>query len=428
MILILIALIAVAMLVSGFEMLLVLGVPTLIIKQFFYPGLPDPVIAQKVLGGINHTTLLAIPFFILAAELMGAGQIATRLTNFIKSLVGHTRGGIGYTTVGGSMAFGAVSGSAPATVAAISRMVYPELRSTGFSERFSLGLIVASAETALLIPPSITFIIYGWMTGTSVTRLFVAGLAAGAVLGLAFAVMVAIEARRAGIEKSQKASWRERLIALQQAGWALGMPLIILGGIYSGFFTPTEAAAVSVVYAIFVEMVVFRQLSFKQLFEATERAAISTAIIFILLAMGGLLSYFITLARVPDAILHFLALVNAGPIVFLLVVNVVFLIAGMFIDPNSALLILVPPLFPVATAFGIDPVHFGMIVTLNISIGMITPPFGLDIFVASSTLSKPVTTIVSGVWPFIVANIVVLGIITYVPDVSTFLPKLIFGS
>ena len=419
--------VAVLLLVHGFEMFLVLGVPALMVKEFFYGRLPDPVIVQKVLGGINHTTLLAIPFFILAAELMGDGQIARRLTGFVKALVGGTRGGMGYTVIGGSLAFGSVSGSAPATVAAMGRLVYPELRSARFPDRFSLALIVSSAETALLIPPSITFIIYGWMTGTSVAKLFVGGLSVGLVLGFAFAVLVAVEARRSGIERGPSMSWRERLQALRHAGWALGMPVIILGGIYGGIFTPTEAAVVSCVYAIFVESIVFRNLSARKLFAITERAAISTAIIFVLLAFGGLLSYFITLARVPTEIIGFLNAVHAGPVLFLLVVNVCFLIAGMFIDPNSALLILVPTLYPVAMSLGIDPVHFGMIVTLNISIGMITPPFGLDLFVASSTLSKPIMTIVSGVWPFILANLVVLAVITYVPGISTFLPRLVLG-
>ncbi|QGZ34646.1 TRAP transporter large permease [Stappia indica] len=423
----LIVALAVVLLIAGFEMFLVLGVPALLIKQFFYGSLPDPVVVQKILGGINHSTLLAIPFFILAAELMGEGQIARRLTSLVQSLLGHRKGGIGYTIVGGSMAFGSVSGSAPATVAAMGRLVYPEMRKAGFSDKFSLGLIASSAETALLIPPSITFIIYGWMTGTSVARLFVAGMAVGLVLGLVFAIMVAIEARRAGVSAGERTSWGDRLRAVVHSGWALGMPAIILGGIYSGVFTPTEAAAVSVVYAIFVEMVVFRELTLAKLFKVTERAAVSTAIIFILLALGGLLSYFITLAQIPGQILEFLAAVDAGPIVFLLVVNVVFLIAGMFIDPNSALLILVPPLYPVAMAMGIDPVHFGMIVTLNISAGMITPPFGLDLFVASSTLGKPVMTIISGIWPFVIANLVALGIITYIPSISTFLPNLVFG-
>ncbi|MDN5785629.1 TRAP transporter large permease [Pseudorhodobacter sp.] len=418
---------AVILLALGFEMFLVLGIPALAVKEVFYGKLPDPAIVQKIFGGIDHTTLLAIPFFIFAAHLMSSGQIARNLTHFVRTLVGHTRGGMGHTVIGGAMAFGAVSGSAPATVAAIGGMVYPEMRKNGFSEKFSLGLLVSSAETALLIPPSITFIIYGWMTGTSISRLFAGGVAVGVVLGLAFALMVMVEARRCGIEAGVRTTWRERLTAMREAAWALGMPAIILGGIYTGFFTPTEAAAISVVYAIFVEMVIYRNFGWAELVKITEESAVSSCVIFILLAMGGLISFFVTLAQVPTAIADFITAVDAGPVAFLLVVNVCFLIAGMFIDPNSALLILIPPLFPVATALGIDPVHFGMIVTLNISIGMITPPFGLDIFVASSTLGKPVMEIISGVWPFVVVNIIVLMIITYIPQISLFIPHLIFG-
>jgi C4-dicarboxylate transporter DctM subunit len=423
LLLILIIALAVVLLVLGFEMFLVLGIPGLAVKEAFYGRLPDPAIVQKILGGIDHTTLLAIPFFIFAANLMGSGQIARQLIGVVKALVGHTVGGMGHTVVGGSMAFGAVSGSAPATVAAMGRMVYPEMRAYGFSEKFSLGLLVASAETALLIPPSITFIIYGWMTGTSIAHLFAGGLAVGLFLGLAFAVFVAVEARRTGVKITARVGWAERL----RAKFALGMPVIILGGIYSGTVTPTEAAAVSVVYAIVVEMLVYRELRFADLFRITEESAVATSIIFILLAMGGMISFFITIAQVPNQILGFLTAIEAGPVMFLMVVNIAFFIAGMFIDPNSALLILVPPLFPVATALGIDPVHFGMIVTLNISLGMITPPFGLDIFVASSTLDKPVMNIIAGVWPFVLVNILVLLVITYVPGISLFVPDLIFG-
>lgn len=422
----LIAFLAVVLLVAGFEMFLVLALPTLAAKEIFYGTLPDAVLIQKVIGGINHSTLLAIPFFIFAAHLMGAGRIAGQLTHLMHVFLGHTRGGMGQTTIGASMAFGSVSGSAPATVAAMGRIVYPEMRASGFSERFGLGLVVASAETALLIPPSITLIIYGWITGTSIAQLFAGGLAVGLFLGLAFAVMVSIEARRRGLQGEDRQPWAARITALWEAKWALGMPIIILGGIYSGVFTPTEAAAVSVIYAIFVEMIVFRDLNWSKLVEVTENSAVATSIIFVLLAVGGLLSYFVTLAQIPDQITAFLETANAGPIIFLMVVNVCFLIAGMVIDPNSALLILVPPLYPVAMAYGVDPVHFGMIVTLNICIGMITPPFGLDIFVASSTLDKPVLSIIAGVWPFVAINIIVLLIVTYVPDISLFVPNLIF--
>lgn len=424
----LVIILALVLLVTGFEMFLVLGVPALATKTIFYSNLPDLAFIQKTLGGINHSTLLAIPFFILAANLMGTGQIATRLTDLIKVLVGSSRGGMGYTAIGGCMAFGSVSGSAPATVAAMGRMVYPEMRATGFSEKFSLGLLVSSAETALLIPPSITFIVYGWMTGSSIARLFAGGLAVGLVLGLAFALLVRLEAQRSGVSALRKTSWAEKMDVIRASGWSVGMPVIILGGIYGGFFTPTEAAAVSVVYAIFVEGVIYKHLTLSKLADVVERSAISTATIFVLLAMGGVLSFFVTLAQVPTMISDFLTAIDAGAITFLIVVNVCFLIAGMFIDPNSALLILVPPLYPVALNLGIDPIHFGMIVTLNIGMGMITPPFGLDIFVASSTLNKPVIDIIKGVWPFIGANILVLLVITYVPSISLFIPNLIFGN
>ncbi|MBG0777146.1 MAG: TRAP transporter large permease [Desulfovibrionaceae bacterium] len=419
----LIVLVAALLLAFGFEMFLVLGVPAVLTRDLLFARMPDIVLVQKLIAGVNHSTLLAIPFFIFAAELMASGQIASRLTDLIKSLCGGLRGGVGHTTIGGCMAFGSVSGSAPATVAALGKLMYPELRAAGYSEKFTLGLIISSAETALLIPPSITLIIYGWMTGTSVGGLFIGGLAVGATMGLAFAGLVAWESVRKGVGRAPRAS--TVLAALRNALWALGLPVIILGGIYSGFFTPTEAAAVSVLYAIAVEAFVHRSLGWKRLFQVTERSAISTAIIFILLAVGSVLAHFITLAHVPRLITDFLTQIDAGPVLFLAIVNVAFLIAGMFIDPNSTQLILVPTLFPVAQAMGIDAIHFGLVVCLNICIGMITPPFGLDIFVASSTLNKPVMAIIKGVWPFLFVNLLVLVFVTYVPDVATFLPRLL---
>ncbi|PJE27326.1 Sialic acid TRAP transporter permease protein SiaT [Pseudooceanicola marinus] len=427
MILALILLLAVLLLVAGFEMFLVLGLPALAYKEAFYGRLPDAAVVQKIVGGIDHSTLLAIPFFIFAANLMGSGQIARQLVGVVTALVGHSRGGIGHVVVGGSMAFGAVSGSAPATVAAMGRMVYPEMRKAGYSEKFSLGLLVSSAETALLIPPSITLIVYGWITGTSISQLFAAGLGVGLVLGVAFAIFVEIQARRDNVSHSDRLPWGARLRAIWNAKWALGMPVIILGGIYSGVITPTEAAAVSVVYAILVETLVFRSLNWGALVKITEDSAINTSIIFVLLAMGGLISFFVTLAQVPTAILGLLDSADAGRIAFLIAVNICFFIAGMFIDPNSTLLVLVPPLYPVAQSFGIDPVHFGMLVTFNVCLGMITPPFGLDIFVASSTLGKPVADIIRGVWPFVLVNVIVLLLITYIPQISLFVPRLIYG-
>jgi C4-dicarboxylate transporter DctM subunit len=425
MILVIIA-VAAAMLVLGFELFLVLGVPVYLVKAWFYGSMPDEILVQKMVGGMNHSILLAIPFFVFAGELMSGGRIARLLSRAAEAGFRGARGGAGHAAIVSSMAFGSVSGSAPATVAALGRLMYPRLRETGFSERFSLGLVISVAETALLIPPSISLIIYGWLTETSINRLFAAGLVVGVVLGLAFHALVVYEVWRRGVGSAgeRRAAAAE---AMRGTAWALGMPAIILGGIYSGVFTATEAAAVSVLYALFVEAAVFRNLTFTGFMRVAQRSAVLTTVIFMMIAVGSALSYFITIAHVPQAVLGFMQAIDAGPLEFLLIVNIVFLIAGMFIDPGAAMLVLVPALFPVARSFGIDPVHFGLVIGVTVCIAMITPPFGLDIFVAASTLNKKVVDITRGVWPFIVVNLVVLALVTYVPGVATFLPNLLMG-
>ena len=419
-------LVAVAMLFLGFELFLVLAVPVYLIKESFYASLPNAILMQKMIGGINHSILLAIPFFIFAGELMAGGRIARLLSRSAEACFRGVRGGSGHAAITACMAFGSVSGSAPATVAALGRLMHPRLLEAGFSDRFSIGLIVSAAETALLIPPSISLIIYGWLTGTSISRLFAAGLAVGIVLGLAFAALVLYEVWRRGI--GQGAARSDAAEVMKGTAWALGMPALILGGIYSGLFTATEAAAVSVLYAVLVESVVFRGLDLRGLMHVAQRSAVLTAIIFMMLGTGSMLAYFITIAHFPDAILGFMKAVQAGPILFLLIVNMTFLVAGMFIDPGAAQLVLVPALFPVATSFGIDPVHFGMIIGVNVCIAMITPPFGLDIFVAATTLNRKVVDITRGVWPFVVVNLLVLLVVTYVPGVATAMPNLLFGA
>jgi C4-dicarboxylate transporter DctM subunit len=407
----------------GVEMMIVLAVPSILIKQFYYGSMPDLILVQRMIAGMNQSTLLAIPFFILAAETMSGGQIASRLTRLVRVFIGHLRGGVGITTVASSMLFGSVSGSAAATVAAMGRLLYPELRKAGHSEKFSLGLISASAETALLIPPSITMIIYGWLSGTSITKLFAAGLIIGIVLGIIFSIYVYIVSIIKGIARMERVGWSVRRIVLEESLWALGMPIIILGGIYTGFFTATEAAAISVVYAFAVEGLIYRNLTWKRLFTLFESAAILSCVIFMLIGMGSILSYFLTLFQVPGMVLDLMNYFERDVLIFLIIVNISFLLAGMFLDPSSAMLILVPSLYPAAVALGVDPVHFGIIVTLNIAMAMITPPFGLDLFVASSTLEKPILTVIIGVLPFIAVNIIVLIAVTLLPSLSTFFPS-----
>ena len=425
MLVVLLCILAFAMLALGFEMLLVMGVPALLAKAAFHGGMPDVIIPQKIMGGVNVGTLLAIPYFIFAAELMAHGVIAQRLTAMVRALVGHYPGGIGHTTVGSCMAFGAVCGSAPATVAALGRLCFPELQRARYSEKFSLGLIASSAECALLIPPSITMIIYGWITGTSIAALFAGGLVVGIMLGVAFMALVQWETWRTGAQRGAPPRPGERLAALGAGAWALGLPLVILGGIYSGLFTATEAAAVAVVYALFAEMVVYRALGWRDVVRIAETSAVMVSTIFVLLAMGALLSHFVVLADLPRVVLEFVRQLDMNWVGFLLFVNVLLFVAGMFIDPNSILLLFVPTLFPVATALGIDPVHFGLLVTLNICIGMITPPFGLDLFVAAGTLNRPVESVIAGMWRFVLVNIAVLALISYVPSISTALPRLL---
>ena len=425
MIVVLLCLLAAIMLALGFEMFLVMGLPSVLTKLALYPDMPAVVIAQRMLGGVEVVTLLAIPFFIFAADLMARGRMAQQLADLFRSFFGGYRGGIGHSTVAAVMVFGAAAGSAPATVAAMGRLSYPELKRAGFSDRFSLGLIASSAECALLIPPSITFVVYSWLTGTSIAGLFAAGLVVGIVLGFAFMALVAWEAVRRDLSPGERSGAGLRWRALRDAVWALGMQVIILAGIFAGFFTATEAAAVSVAYAILVEVLVLRSLTWRDVFATAQESAVSTSVIFVLLAVGSLLAYFITLGNVQGALTRLITDWNVGWVGFLLAINVLFLIAGMFIDPNSIMLIFLPTLFPIAAALGIDPVHFGMVVTLNICIGMITPPFGLDLFVASSTLRQPVVEVVAGVWPFIWVNIAVLLVISYVPSISTALPKLL---
>jgi C4-dicarboxylate transporter, DctM subunit len=413
------------MLAIGFEMFLVIGVAALLIKQTFFANMPEVVLVQKMVGGIDHAVLLAIPFYIFGADLMSEGRLAYLLSRAANACFGRVRGGVGYGTVVSCMMFGSVCGSAQATVAALGRLMFPQLKEAGFRERFSLGLIASSAETALLIPPSITLIIYGWITETSINRLFAAGMVVGIVLGIAFMLFVMYEVWRNDAARETKVSATGEVA--KGMGWALGMPLIILGGIYSGFFTATEAAAIGAFYAVFVEAVIFRALTWRKFLAIAQRSAILTSIIFILLAVANIVSFFITLANVADLVLSFMNAINAGPYTLLLLVNIILLIAGCFMDPGTAILILMPAIFPVAVSMGIDPVHLGLVVTLTACTSMITPPFGYDLFVASSLLNKPVTEVTRGSIPFVGINLVMLAIVTYVPGIATFLPNLLFG-
>src|SRR6056297_804258 len=412
-------------LIMGLPIFLNLMATGLITLVSFFPM--DPLILiQRGIGGVNKFSLLAIPFFLLAAQIVSEGEIGERLIKLAKTLVGHLPGGLALTTVVTCMIFGAISGAGAAAVVAIGSIVYPALTKSDYGEKFSMGLILSSSSIAMLVPPGIAMVLYAILTGNSIANLFIAGLGVGILLGLGFMIYSYIYAKKHDIVLEERATLKEVWDALKEGVWALGLPVIIIGGIYSGVFTPTEAAGVSVAYAAFVEMVIYKDISVKELFEISCKAGNTIAMIMILIAAGSIISWVMTIGQLPQMVVSLLS--GANNIVILLLLNVVFLIAGMFIDPNSAIIVLTPLVYPLTRVLGIDPIHFGMIIVLNLSIGMITPPFGLNIFVATGAFDIGYERIVSGILPFIIINLIILMLITFVPQISLFLPRLLLGA
>lgn len=388
-----------------------------------YTSLPLEVLAQRMFSGIDKFSLMAVPFFILAANVMKGGGLSIRILKLAQALVGHFRGGLAMTVVLSCMFFGAVSGSSPATVIAIGGLMLPALRQASYGESFSLGLITSSSAVAVIIPPSIGMIVYGSVTGTSVGDLFMAGIGPGILFGGVFMIYSYIHARKHKIETLNRASLREVWNAFKDAGWALGIPVLILGGIYGGFFTPTEAAAVASVYAIFVSLFIYKDLSIKGLLDETYESAIGTAQVMILLAAASVFSWLLTRQQVPQAMTETLMAISNSKFAILLMINVLLLITGMFIDPASSTTILAPLLLPVALSFGIDPVHLGIIMVVNGAIGMYTPPFGLNLFVATGISSVSISSIIRGAVPFIILSLVTMALVTYIPIISLWLPR-----
>lgn len=391
-----------------------------------YTNMPLTAIAQRMLGGVDKFALMSIPFFILGANVMKSGGIARRILNFAYTLVGGIRGGLALTTELACMFFGAVSGSSPATVVAIGSLMYPALREKQYNDDFSIGLITSSGSVALLIPPSISAIVYGAVTGVSVGSLFMAGFGAGIIYGLAFLIYSYYYAVKNNVPAGERSSLKEIWKATKDASWALGIPIIIMGGIYFGIFTPTEASGIAAAYAIFIGLFVYKELTWKELFRVSVQSAASTAQVMILLAGASVLSWILTIGKVPQQLTNLIIANNLSAWQFLLAINIILLIAGMFIDGSSAIIILAPLVYSIAVKLGINPVHLGVIMVANAAIGMFTPPFGLNLFVASSTAKIPLNRVFKGVLPFIVVSIIALIIITYIPDISLLLPRIVY--
>ncbi len=406
-----------ALLVLGLPIFLVL-LTTSIVVLLFFVDVPTIIIHQQMFGSIDKFALLAVPFFIFAGEIMARGGVSKRLLDWVASMIGGMRGSLPLTAVGTATVFGAISGSTAATVAAVGGIMYKPLRDAGYSERFASGTLTSSGAIANIIPPSIAMILYGFATETSVVQLFAAGIIPGLLLAAMFGVYIYIHAARSGIGKVDTVSFARFVAATRQGAWALGAPTIILGGIYSGIFSPTEAAGVACVYAIFVTMVVYRDVSFRELFDAAANSVYLTAQVFIIVAAAGVYSWLLTVTGAAQAAVDFIAGLEMSTWLVLLVINIFLLMIGAVLDTVSAILVLTPLLADIALALGVHPVHFGMIAVLNLTIGTFTPPFGFNIFVAQAVFRVPLNQLYPGLMPFIALAIAALMLITYVPALS----------
>ena len=425
-----------AILFISFFIFLILGIPIGIclglssICAILYSGTSLTIVATNMYSGISKFLLLAIPFFVLSGNIMAKAGISKRLIRFVDTCVGHKKGGIAIVCVIVACFFGAISGSGPATVAALGMVLIPAMiERGGFSAPFATALMATSSSIAIVIPPSIAFVVYASITGVSIADMFTAGIVPGILMGVALVIVVLLEAKKHNIQPTQKkATAKERWDAFKDAFWGFLMPVIILGGIYGSVFTPTEAAAVSVVYGLFVGIFIYKEIKIKDLWDLMVDSAKTTGGIMLIVASASLFSFVCTKFGIAQAASDLLGSVAHNQFTFLLIVNIIFLIAGCFIDANSAMYIFIPIMLPVCKALGYDLVAFGIVATVNLAIGQVTPPVGVNLFVAISVKLKKgmevtIQQISKAVMPMIAASVAVLLLITYVPQISTFLPK-----
>jgi len=417
----------VVLLLLGFPIFIVL-LAAVTVALVFYMNLPLAALHQNLFGGVNAFALLAVPYFIYAGELMGRGSVAHRLVDFVQAGVGSVRGSLGVTTVGTSAIFGAISGASAAAVATIGKVMYPAMRKAGYPDTFSAGLVTAVGAIDIIIPPSIPMIVYGMAASESVPRLYAAGVIPGLLIAGLIAVYVVWFAQRRGIGAGEAFDLRVFLRATGRGVWALGAPFIILGGIYGGVFSPTEAAAVACVYAAFVTCFIYRELGWRDVLEAAGNTVMFTGQVLIIVACASVFAWLLTVNQVPETMVRWLQALNVPTWALLLAVNVGLLLVGCFLDPLSAILMLSPLLVPIMKAAGVDTVHFGIIFMVNLAIGLFHPPFGINIFIAQSVLKIELGVLYRGIIPFLLLYLIALGLITYVPIISLFGVKLFLAS
>ncbi len=414
-----------ALMILGFPIFVVLLATSAVVVIFFL-NLPIAILHQTIFGAVDKMALLAVPFFIFAGEIMVRGGMSRRIINFVIALTGGRKGSLALTAVGASTLFGAISGSSPATVATIGRLLYKPLINSGYSEKFSSGILTSSGAIAIVVPPSVGLILYGIAAEQPIDLLFFAGVFPGLVMALLMAAYTYYYVQKKK-DLSEGSGLAPKKIGpvLVEASWAIGMPLIILGGIYLGIFSPTESAGIACVYAIIVTCVIYKELNWSGLWSSAVESTYLTAQVMVIVAASGVFSWLLTIRGIPQLIAVQLAGAGLPTWLLLVVINIFLLLVGCVLDTASAILVLTPILVPIVKTMGLDLIHFGIIMTVNLSIGMFTPPFGLNIFVAQAIFDTTLKKVYLGLFPFIGVNIIALVIVSYFPDLSLFLVRLI---
>jgi C4-dicarboxylate transporter DctM subunit len=410
----------------GVPIAVALGLSTTVCLLVFTDQ-PTLIIAQKMFTSLDKFALMAIPLFVLAGNFLSQGGAAARIIRFARSVVGHLPGGLPMSAIFACIIFAAVSGSSPATVAAIGSIMMGAIRDDGYSDSFSVGAITTAGSLGILIPPSIIMIVYGVTVDQSIGRLFMAGIVPGLLLGGLLMLVTYISAVRSGFKKRQRASAKEMWAAFKEASWALLVVILIIGGIYGGLFTPTEAAAVAAVYGFIVVKFIYGDLTWKQIPEVIKASAATSAMILFIIANAMLFAHFLTMEQIPQGLTSWIIDQNLSKYTFLIFINILLMAGGNFMEPSSIIMILGPLIFPVAMQLGIDPIHLGIIITVNMEIGMLTPPVGLNLFVASGISGLSLGEVIKACIPWFFVMLVGLIAVTYIPAISLWLPNLMYG-
>ncbi len=414
------------LLIIGAPIAIALGASTFVTLMAFTHISPIEI-SSMIFEKVEHYSLMAIPMFILAGSLLSKGSSAGRIIAFAQSLVGHLPGGLPMSAIFASIIFAAVSGSSPATVVAIGSIMFGAIEAAGYPKKYAIGTIATAGSLGILIPPSIVMIVYGVTAEVSIGKLFMAGIMPGIMIGIFMMLVTYVGAVRLGFKRTEPEKFSVRVAKMMDAMWALMTIIIVIGGIYGGIFTPTEAAAVACVWAFFVSMFIYKDIAWKDLYRIFLEAAKTSAMIMFIIANAMLFAHFLTLENVPQMITQALMDAHVGPLMFLLLVNILLFFAGDFMEPSAIIMIMVPLLFPVATSLGIDPIHFGIVIVINMELGMITPPVGLNLFVTSGITGVSLKDVIVYSLPWAMAILVGLLLVTYIPQISLWLPNMMYG-